>query len=1030
MVIKNNQLKMINFYNSQENVVVRVALGNIESYDDFLNENIDENMQESLLVASLSLFDAYQKKGIREDSIKRAILKYRIRNATRCTPYGLFSGVGIIKTSKQTKIELGDKMINKRARIDMKWLFRYISLLLADKSIIMHLKIKFNSTCYVSGNRMINPNFHSNGNDEFRVSRSYSIRYNEVIEFIMSISQDYTNYDDIIKNTSKNFNVDEEKVKQMVDELIKYGFFILEILPPLINTNATKYMLQVLDKRLGENPYSCFLKELDKKIHVYNQTSIGEGIDLYKNIIQDMKTVYDEKEYLQVDTKINFCNQTISDKVVQELNKTVNFLTKFAAGYNEQEYLLQYKNDFLEKYGYNTEVLILEMLDPNFGIGIPANYKNSQRNHISYSLKNDIVTEMNYILCNKALIALENEESIIYITDEDLNKFDAFDIKSEDLQNTLDIVVQILGENEEKIDNGDFNLLLSGCISSAGGLNLLGRFSDMFWEERKYDQTILECEQQLIGQDYVIAELVEIFNKGRTANVDMNMNSCEYQICIGCNPCDTKYNIELGDIYIGIDKSTNKFYAKSRKLNKRIYARTTHMLNNFFGSNSYRFLRDISTLGSKFQFGEIVSSLGNSLWKHFPRIMYGKTILCPEKWRYDNINTKNFDVWDDYFTMWMKDNNVPQYVNYSISDHYLRLNLGIREYRELLYYESLKESVITLQENFVSEKNIWLKDENGSRHCSEMVFSFCKEMNYKNSKLKTQNRCMPKPYYYSDTGRTLFPGEDGWYYYKMYGMKGREDEFIGIDLQEFTYNLTKKNIIDKHFFIRYRDDRYHTRVRFHVNRDKNAEFHDEFNCWILKEKVKGLITDLSSAVYEREIERYGGYDLIVLAEKVFWKDSLFVEKIKEMKYNRKINLSDEEIGVWSVWGILHSFDMEYNDALNWLSYSVEKWEYRDLYKKNEKKYRNSLKSDFGIVDEIKQLYMDRNKTIRNFYYLIKSAEKNKILTNTVDNILSSLIHMFCNRYAANNVWEKQIKVLTRHALYSEISYNRFLDKQI
>lgn len=66
------------------------------------------------------------------------------------------------------------------------------------------------------------------------------------------------------------------------------------------------------------------------------------------------------------------------------------------------------------------------------------------------------------------------------------------------------------------------------------------------------------------------------------------------------------------------------------------------MLNNFFGSAAYRFLRDISSLATKFQIGEIVTSLGNSEWEYFPRIMYGKTILRPARWKYENTKEKIF----------------------------------------------------------------------------------------------------------------------------------------------------------------------------------------------------------------------------------------------------------------------------------------------------------------------------------------------------------------------------------------------------
>lgn len=112
----------------------------------------------------------------------------------------------------------------------------------------------------------------------------------------------------------------------------------------------------------------------------------------------------------------------------------------------------------------------------------------------------------------------------------------------------------------------------------------------------------------------------------------------------------------------------------------------------------------------------------------------------------------------------------------------------------------------------------------------------------------------------------MFPGEEGWYYYKLYGMSGREDEFIGIELRNIVQKLSENKIIDKHFFIRYIDNRPHIRIRFHVC-NKN-EFSRLFFDWLIEERRKGMVTDLSLSVYERECERYGGKDLIRFAEKV------------------------------------------------------------------------------------------------------------------------------------------------------------------
>ena len=143
----------------------------------------------------------------------------------------------------------------------------------------------------------------------------------------------------------------------------------------------------------------------------------------------------------------------------------------------------------------------------------------------------------------------------------------------------------------------------------------------------------------------------------------------------------------------------------------------------------------------------------------------------------------------DKLTDWLRENKVPDYVDYVIGDQYLRLDLRKKEYRELLYYDSLNENTIILREDFVSKNTGWLKDEKDKKHGCEMVFSFNRKSDRDSEKFKIEKYASEKPYYFSTNHRTLFPGEDGWYYYKLYGMKGREDEFIGIDLKEIVYKI-------------------------------------------------------------------------------------------------------------------------------------------------------------------------------------------------------------------------------------------------
>lgn len=1025
---------MKSIYRCMEPVHTRIAFGSIDDYHEMLHQEQDADsdgvFKESILAASFDLYESMSRKHDKKkyDELQRSLMKYNIRRMARCTPYGLFSGVGIVKFAENTKLSFSFKDIKKRTRVDMKWLYGYISQVLMRKEVIEKLYVKRNRLCYVNGDRLINPYFSAGGNSSQAQNSVLTIRYTRVVEFVFSQCKDYILCSELLSKLEKVFQVSREKARKFLDGLIQNEFLQVEIYPPVINTDPVYYVIEKL-KKAGVYEDAENLENIQKEIIRYDSLSIGEGVNQYLNVRNAMEKLHKEKDYLQTDCKVDLKECEISYKVVEEIEKTVNMLAALAAGYKEQKYLSEYKEDFLEKYGYDTEVPLLEMLDYNLGIGVPANYQNSKKSFVAFETQNQYLDTFNAILLNKAFEAVKRGESVIKILDEDIEYLmREASLDETKLLNSFDVFAQIIADNTKKIDDGMFEIVLSGCIASAGGLNTLGRFSDLFWEKNRYDAKLLEREKRLLGDKYIIAELVEQFNAGRIANVDMNRNSLDYQICIGCQGCSGKTVIEIDDIYVGVDSRSNQFYAKSYRLNKRIYARTTHMLSNFIGSSAYRFLRDISSLGTKFQFGETVTHIGDSNLEYVPRIMYGKTILQPAQWRIDDgqLSGESFEVWERRFFAWKKKHKLPDYVDYSTGDNFLTLDLRKKECRELLYYNSKNAKRILLLENYFVGKKTWLKDSEKNSHCSEFVFPCIRlsEEDFGQRIGEKEELKKEKCLFHEEDARVLFPGERGWYYYKLYGMSDRKEEFIGIDMVDLIEELGS-DLIQKHFFIRYQDSREHVRLRFQVMKGQDERFIRKIHAWMMQERSRGMISKVCMDVYERELERYGGKDLIEPAEAFFCEDSRFVENIIRAEYAGELDWSKECIAIWGIKGLLDSFGFDLERAEAWMSENVKQTESRKLFRKNEAKYRKSLFiAENEIQKDVFLAYQNRSRAAENYFQRIQYVKNHGTIANTANEILSVLIHMFCNRYMANNVWEKEVRALTRHSLHAELGYRK------
>lgn len=124
--------------------------------------------------------------------------------------------------------------------------------------------------------------------------------------------------------------------------------------------------------------------------------------------------------------------------------------------------------------------------------------------------------------------------------------------------------------------------------------------------------------------------------------------------------------------------------------------------------------------------------------------------------------------------------------------------------------------------------------------------------------------------------RGIFPGGD-WLYLKLYGVKERETDLIGLSLGQLLYKPDFEDWSEKAYFIRYVDPEHHIRLRFQGDPDKLwTTGLAQLNQWAVQMREEGLITNMILDTYLPEIERYGGQTLMELAEQVFDIDSKWV----------------------------------------------------------------------------------------------------------------------------------------------------------
>lgn len=1042
---------MGNLYQACDFFMLRTPLLPVEFYkgicfsdDSTFQEELSnilkiKEIREAIQVGSSSL---YQHLESMNDKVSSSVMKYLIRMSTRTTPFGLFSGVSTGIFDSYTCIELNDKKdFKKRLRPDMEWLYGVIKLIESNPKLIKSMKVKRNAQVYKKGDRLENPyvsNLGMFGKMDGEIATS--IRWTDVLELIMDNTQEFIEVNKLQELLSiKYSHVEEEKIKNYIQELIRYEYLITSLRPPLTNVDLFKYVIMQVKELENAEEQCARLEAIDHMIDVYNTQAVGDGQKILSDIIRQMSNLLENTSYLQIDMAISTNKNVLHQCIAQDIEKYCEMLRKLAVSEVEDSNLKAYREEFIEKYGLDTEVQVLELLDEGIGLGVPAGYLNP----LSYrkyepEIPNEKAKKIKQFLQYKIVENNIIKNESIELTDDDFeNMIRGNEVPMEDFAPSVEFNVIISAKSSEDVAAGDYLLFIGPNFGSFKAGKTFGRFMDILDDQdaRTIANVIYEKEKELLDDEYIMVELSELLQYGRGNNVTINSNNLEYELCIATNSISTKKTIDIQDVYIGV--KDNKFYVKSKSLNKKLYITYHHMMNHRNGSNLGRFLKDI-TLSYHTNLMDSAFLFLIDHFEHIPRVTYKNIVIIPATWRIkkDQFNLDSYEKFSESFTNWANTNNVTRYVYQKESDNRLMLDLSSIAHKKELFQilkKSVSEVILTETEAGSHMDKFIVKDQYGKHYCCEIVIPLIrkrimsenvKKDNFIVESLLTKSKIERNRSEVSiqDKRRDLFPGDENWYYYKLYVTGIRMNELIGDYVYDFCESLIREGMISKYFFVRYADPKVHLRLRLQVNDHRDYLVQIEFNQFLKRLHEKRLVNSVQMENYVRELERYGGYEVISKAEDYFFADSQYVGQLIKMLREKRINRLDEHLGIVSIISIMEHFGLPFEDQERLFCSVIERSQNRDYYKKNRRELMQIADwEQFCKIEKNGDALFDliskkRDKT-HKYRMAIDQLDRQGKLCNSKKSILLTLIHMFCNRFKGDNEWERQIMALINHSLY-------------
>lgn len=693
---------------------------------------LNPQFQEAIYLASPILYKKIQKylngKIVNINEKKRielALYRYISRMSLRCTPFGLFAGCSIGRIiGDQTNIIL--KGSQRHTRLDMDFLCTLSQELSKVSSIKENIKYYPNTSLYQVGKkyRYIEHYFIKS----HRTHQISSIDRSIYIDTILELAKNGVKIKDML-NYFTYYKIEYNEACEFINELINSQIIINELSPYITGYDYFKQIIHILDNLNIDKILTLSLKKIQELLHQIDFSQKDNSV-LYKSIIQKIKEIkmpFEENFLFQVDITRSFTEAALGKDVVNELQLAMVFLNKITFS-RRNETLHLFQEIFHKRYG-DREILLMEVLDTEIGIGYPANKSSGdispllENFHIPDQANQKRVFYSNAflsVLFKKTMEAIKESKNEIIFNDDDVKNFKIY---WDDLPPTIYSMFELL---EVGLDAPLINL--SGFFGTCGA-NLFARFAYTDENINRFVNEITAKEQELMP-NVLLAEIAHLPDS-RVGNVLMRPHLRDYEILYLVNSDLPKSKIiNMSDLFLSIRQG--RFFLRSKKLNKEIVPRLTNAHN--YKNNTmpiYHFLCDMQNqherTGLAFNWGYLDNELS-----FLPRVRYRNTILSSATWKIKTDEIKHLFalVNDDQLiaevSKWREQHTLPSKMFLSDGDNQLLVDWRIPMSIRALFSIIKRREIIYLKEFLYNPENSVVRDDNRNPYTNECIISFYK----------------------------------------------------------------------------------------------------------------------------------------------------------------------------------------------------------------------------------------------------------------------------------------------------------------
>lgn len=829
-------------------------------------------------------------------AVRRVVMsmaRYALRATGRATPFGLFAGIAPAAAGPRTRARWGDDH-RPTLRPDGPWLATAITALEDCPELLRRVPVVANNVAFARGDRLVVPTQpHTQDATGLAEPHDVSIRHTRAVAATLRYAQSPIPLSDLATKLTADYpDTPPAAVDVMLHDLVTQRVLLTALRPP---TTVTDALTHVLDQ-LPTTGHAT-----DVASHVRDLRAMADDIDRHNHsadpnarrtarALVTSRTQRPPAVDLRLDADI-----VVSAPVLREAERAAAALTRLTPHPYGMPAWEDYHHAFLERYGPGAVVPLLEVVNPDIGLGFPATFRGSAR---------DTAAPPSVIERDTRLLTLAHEAVLdgcpeIVLDDEALDALTAGNPIAPPPH--VEVSAQVHAKSRAAVDAGDFRLVVTGASRAAGATT--GRFLDLLEprERARFTAAYASLPTLRAGARPTQLSCPPLF--GRADGVARAPAVLPQVISASEHPPHGQVTVAPWDLAVTGD--AHGLFLMSLADRRPVEPTAFNAVEfRHFSHPLTRFLHELPRARTAVYMPFTWGASGDL--PYLPRVRHGRSILAPARWNlpataFPDAGT-SMAAWKLAFTGWRERHRLPARVLLGEADHLLPLDLDQDTHLTLLRADLDRHGHTTLREGPVADAFGW---------CGGRVHEVIVPLASTRPPLPSPARAPVTRVV--DRADGHLPGASHWLYAKIYSHPDRHADLI----TRIPDLLTAWETPPSWWFVRYRDPDPHLRLRIHLPHPEDygtAAAH--VGAWAAQLRADRLTARVQFDTYYPETGRYGTGPTMTAAETVFATDS--VAAFTQLRHTRRGDPHPHAVAAASLVDLATAYTGDVQDGMRWL----------------------------------------------------------------------------------------------------------------